>query len=471
MKLWGGRFGKELDKTAEEFGASIPFDQKLYRQDIQGSIAHARMLARKGIIPQADADQIIGGLEKIRSRIEAGEFEFRLDREDIHMNVEAVLAEDIGSAAGRLHTGRSRNDQIALDGRLYTCSVIVMVIERIAKLQSTLVKLSRQWHGVILPGYTHMQRAQPVLLSHHLLAYFEMLQRDIGRFSNCYERTDVSPLGSGALAGAPYPLDRDYVAEQLGMSAVTRNSMDAVSDRDFVVEFLAAGALCAVHLSRLAEEIILWSTAEFGFIELDDAYSTGSSIMPQKKNPDMAELVRGKTGRMIGNLVSVLTMLKGLPLTYNKDMQEDKEPLFDAVDTLVNSLTVFEGMLATMKIRGGVMYRAAQGSFATATDLADYLAVKGVPFRQAHEIVGKMVKKCVEDNRTFADLKLEEYKAFAPQFEEDVRLITVETSLSARLTDGGTAPNQVLTALDIADSLISDTKEWLKQNTKGESAQ
>jgi argininosuccinate lyase len=461
MKLWGGRFEKDLDKTAEEFGASIPFDKKLYRQDIAGSIAHARMLARQGIIPQDDANSIVAGLEKIQEKIERGEFEFRADREDIHLNIEAALAEDIGPAAGRLHTARSRNDQVALDVRLYTRAAIVKIVEKISKLQATLLKLGKQWHGVILPGYTHLQRAQPVLLSHHLLAYFEMLQRDLGRFSDCYNRTDVSPLGNGALAGVPYPLDRDFVAEQLGMSAITRNSLDAVSDRDFVVEFLAAAALCAVHLSRFAEEIILWSTAEFGFIELSDAYSTGSSIMPQKKNPDMAELVRGKSGRMIGNLVSVLTMLKGLPLAYNKDMQEDKEPLFDAVETLVNSLTVFEGMLASMQIRGGTMYRAAQGSFATATDFADYLVKKGVPFRQAHEIVGKMVRKCVDDGRTFAELKLEELKSFSTLFEEDALALTVEASLASRKSVGGTAPEQVAKALEAAKSLLTDTTEWL----------
>ncbi len=470
MKLWGGRFGKDLDKTAEEFGASIPFDKKLYQQDIAGSIAHARMLAKQGIIPPADADTIVAGLEKIRDRIEQGNFEFRLDREDIHLNIEAALVEEIGEAAGKLHTGRSRNDQIALDTRLYTCQAIVNIIEKISKLQERLLQRARGWHGVIVPGYTHMQRAQPVLLSHHLLAYFEMLQRDAGRFYDCYVRTDVSPLGSGALAGVPYNLDRQYVASQLGLSAISRNSLDAVSDRDFVVEFLAAAALCAVHLSRLAEETILWSTAEFGFIELDDAYSTGSSIMPQKKNPDMAELVRGKSGRMIGNLVSVLTMLKGLPLTYNKDMQEDKEPLFDATDTLLNSLNVFEGMIATMAIRGGAMYKAAQGSFATATDLADYLAKKGVPFRQAHEIVGKMVKKCVEEGRTFADMNLSEYQAFAPQFEEDVRAITTEASLAARRTYGGTAPEQVLSAMDTAQHLLNDTREWLKERKSTDKA-
>jgi argininosuccinate lyase len=467
MKLWGGRFGKEVDKTAEEFGASIPFDRNLYRQDIAGSIAHARMLAKQGIISPEDSTTIIAGLEKIRTRIERGEFEFRLDREDIHMNIEAVLAEEIGSAAGRLHTGRSRNDQVALDVRLYTCSAIVTIVERIANLQETLLKLAQKWHGVIMPGYTHLQRAQPVLLSHHLLAYFEMLQRDAGRFYDCYTRTDVSPLGSGALAGVPYPLDREYVAEQLGMNAITRNSLDAVSDRDFVVETLSAAALCAVHLSRFAEEIVLWSSGEFGFIELDDAYSTGSSIMPQKKNPDMAELVRGKTGRMVGNLVSVLTMLKGLPLAYNKDMQEDKEPLFDSVETLVNSLTVFNGMIATMQVRAATLYRAAQGSFATATDIADYLVKKGIPFRQAHEVSGKLVKKCVEEGRTFADLKLEEYRAFAPEFDEDILLITVESSLGSRKTTGGTAPEQVANALTAAKNLLMETRDWLKEKNTG----
>ncbi len=461
MKLWGGRFEKDLDKTAEEFGASISFDQRLYREDIAGSIAHAKMLARQSIISQEDAAKIVVGLEAIRAKIERGEFEFRVDREDIHLNIEAQLREDIGEAAGRLHTGRSRNDQIALDLRLWTRAAIVSTVERILTLQRTLVRLAKQWNGVIMPGYTHTQRAQPVLFSHHLLAYFEMFQRDAGRFSDCYGRTDISPLGSGALAGAPYPLDREFVAGELGMSAITRNSMDAVSDRDFVVEYLAAAALCAVHLSRFAEEIILWSTAEFGFIELDDAYSTGSSIMPQKKNADMAELVRGKSGRMIGHLVAMLTILKGLPLTYNKDMQEDKEGIFDAVDTLTTSLKVFEGMIGTLRIRGGTMHRAAEGSFATATDLADYLTKKGMPFREAHEVVGKMVRHCIEQNKTFNDLTLADFQTFASEFEEDARKISVESSVAARNVYGGTAPAQVTAALVTAAALLEETQEWL----------
>lgn len=465
MKLWGGRFDKDLDKAAEEFGASINFDQRLYRQDIAGSIAHAKMLAKQGIISQEAADKIVAGLIVIGTQIDQGDFEFRADREDIHMNIEAVLTEAIGEPGRLLHTARSRNDQVALDLRLYTREAVVRVVQKILALQQTLLKLAHQWHGVIMPGYTHLQRAQPVLLSHHLLAYFEMFQRDAGRFADCYARTDISPLGSAALAGTPYPLDRDFVAVQLNMNAVSRNSLDAVSDRDFVVEFLAAASLCAVHLSRFAEEIVLWSTAEFSFIELSDAYSTGSSIMPQKKNPDMAELVRGKSGRMIGNLVAVLTMLKGLPLAYNKDMQEDKEPLFDAIDTLLGSLTVFEGMLATMQIKGGNMYRAAQGSFATATDLADYLAKKGLPFRQAHEVVGKLVRYCIEQGKTLGELTTSEYQNFSPLFEDDVRAITVESSLNARNVEGGTAPEQVAVALDAAQILLESTSQWLGTKT------
>ncbi|MBN9392953.1 MAG: argininosuccinate lyase [Chloroflexi bacterium] len=461
MKLWGGRFEKPVNEIAEEFGASIPFDQKLYREDIAGSKAHARMLAKQGIISSEDADKIVAGLERIQQRIEKGEFDFRLDREDIHLNIEAELAADIGEAAGRLHTGRSRNDQIALDFRLYVCRVIGQTVERIMRLQETLVRLAEKYEGVIMPGYTHLQRAQPVLLSHHLLAYFEMFQRDAGRFSDCYGRTDVSPLGSGALAGVPYPLDREYVAEQLGLSAVTRNSMDAVSDRDFVVEFLAAAALCSVHLSRFAEEIILWSTGEFGFIELDDSYSTGSSIMPQKKNPDMAELVRGKTGRMVGHLTAILVTLKGLPLSYNKDMQEDKEGLFDASDTLLTSLTVFEGMIATMRIKRENMLKGADGSFATATDLADYLVGKGLPFRQAHEVVGKLVRYAIDNKKTFSGLTLEEFKQFSPLFEVDALRITPETSMSARNTYGGTAPGQVKNAIASSKTLLDDTRQWL----------
>ncbi len=460
-KLWGGRFDKPVDKTAEEFGASISFDRRLYREDVAGSIAHARMLARQGIIPAEDAEKIVAGLERIRERIDKGQFEFRLDREDIHLNIEAALREDIGEAAGRLHTGRSRNDQVALDMRLYARRTIALTVRQILHLQETLVRLANGWHGVILPGYTHLQRAQPVLLSHHLLAYFEMLQRDAGRLVDCYARTDVSPLGSGALAGTPYPLDRDFVAANLGMGAVSRNSLDAVSDRDFVVEYLAAAALCSVHLSRLAEEIILWSTGEFGFVELDDSYSTGSSIMPQKKNPDMAELVRGKTGRMVGHLTAALVMLKGLPLAYNKDMQEDKEGFFDASDTLLNCLIVFQGMLSTMKIRGGVMAKAAEGSFATATDLADYLVKKGLPFRQAHEVVGKLVRYAIERGQTFATLSLAEFQTFSPLFEEDARQITTASSLAARNTYGGTAPGQVQAALEGADALLAQTRAWL----------
>lgn len=462
MKLWGGRFERPVDKVAEEFGASIGFDQRLYREDIAGSIAHARMLAKQGVIPASDAEKIVAGLEAIRARIERGEFEFRLDREDIHLNIEAQLAAEIGEAAGRLHTGRSRNDQVALDLRLYARRSIVHTVERILRMQETLLRLASQWHGVIMPGYTHMQRAQPVLLSHHLLAYLEMLQRDAGRLVDAYARTDVSPLGSGALAGTPYALDRDFVAQQLEMSAVTRNSLDAVSDRDFVVEYLAAAALCSVHLSRFAEEIILWSTAEFGFIELDDSYSTGSSIMPQKKNPDMAELVRGKTGRMVGHLTGALVMLKGLPLAYNKDMQEDKEGFFDAVDTLLGCLTVFQGMLATLRIRGGAMSLAAEGSFATATDLADYLVKKGLPFRQGHEVVGKLVRYCIDNRKTFAALSLDEYKQFSPLFEEDARQITTASSLAARNTYGGTAPVQVQNAIEGATALLDETRAWLK---------
>ncbi len=465
MKLWGGRFEKPVDQTAEEFGASIKFDQRLYREDIAGSIAHARMLAKQGIISDSDAANIVTGLEAIRARIERGEFNFRLDREDIHLNIEAQLREDIGEAAGRLHTGRSRNDQVALDMRLFTRQAIIETVERILRLQNTLLELSTRWHGVILPGYTHLQRAQPVLFSHHLLAYFEMLQRDAGRFSDCYGRADVSPLGSGALAGTPYPLDRDFVARQLGFEAVTRNSMDAVSDRDFVVEYLAAAALCAVHLSRMAEEIVLWSTAEFGFIELDDAYSTGSSIMPQKKNPDMAELVRGKTGRMVGHLTAALVTLKGLPLAYNKDMQEDKEGLFDAVDTLQNSLAVFQGMLATVHIRGGHMARAAEGSFATATDLADYLVNKGLPFREAHEIVGRMVRYALDKATTFASMSLPEFQQFSNLFGEDALQITTASSIAARNTYGGTAPSQVQAALPAAATLLAETRRWL-ENTR-----
>ncbi|MBI4332891.1 MAG: argininosuccinate lyase [Chloroflexi bacterium] len=444
------RFEKEPDKLAQAYGASIPFDRRLYRQDIAGSIAHARMLGRQGIISDKEAEFIIMGLVAIRKEIEEGAFVFRTDLEDIHMNIEARLAEKLGDVAGKLHTARSRNDQVAVDVRLFVKETIPGLLEQLSGLQWALLERAEAHKDVILPGYTHLQRAQPVLLAHHLLAYFEMFQRDKERFQDCLRRTDVMPLGSGALAGVPYPLDRQYVAEQLGFSRISENSIDAVSDRDFIVEFQSCASIAMMHLSRLAEELVLWSTAEFGFIEMDDAYATTSSIMPQKKNPDMAELGRGKTGRVYGNLMGILTVLKGLPLSYNRDLQEDKEGLFDTVDTLEASLGVFTGMIKTVKFNKAPMRSAAGSGYILATDLADYLVKKGLPFRQAHGVVAGLVAQAIREGKPLDKLALEEYRKFSPLFGEDVYGITVEASVAGRNVPGGTGPGQVEEALERA---------------------
>ena len=441
------RFSKELDKLAKDYTVSVPFDKRLYRHDIAGSIAHARMLWKQGIIPEKDAELIIMGLTSIREEIERGLFKFKDELEDIHMNIESRLIEKIGDAGAMLHTARSRNDQIALDMRLFTREAINETIAGLKALQKALLDLAEANMGVSIPGYTHLQRAQPVLLAHHLLAYFEMYQRDIERFQQCLERTDVMPLGSGALAGVPYSIDRYSVAKELGFSKVSANSIDAVSDRDFVIEYQAAASITMMHISRLAEEIVLWSTAEFGFIEIDDAFATGSSIMPQKKNPDVAELARGKAGRVYGHLMAILTTMKGLPLSYNRDLQEDKEGLFDTVDTLLSTLEVFAAMAASLRIKGGRTRSVAEENFTLATDLADYLVKKGIPFRQAHTIVGKLVRHAIENKKTLPELDIKEYKAFSHKFEEDVRSITVESSLASRDVPGGTAPGQVQRAL------------------------
>ena len=442
-----GRFSKPADKLAAQYTASLSFDQRLYRQDIAGSIAHAKMLAKQGIISEADASAIIGGLEAISKEITQGKFEFKLELEDIHMAVESRLIEKIGDKGRKLHTARSRNDQVALDMRLFTKEAIYDTIKAIKELQQALLDVAGTNIKVIIPGYTHLQVAQPVLLAHHLLAYFEMLQRDIERFQDCYKRADVMPLGSGALAGVAYDIDREFVAKELGFGAVSRNSLDAVSDRDFVLEYEAAASICMMHLSRLAEEIVLWSTAEFDFIELDDAYTTGSSIMPQKKNPDIAELARGKTGRVYGNLMALLTTMKGLPLAYNRDMQEDKEGFFDTVDTLQATLAVFTGMVRTLKIKVENTRKAAERGYILATDLADYLVKKGETFRTAHEIVGKLVNYAAGKGKTLTVLDIKEYQKFSPRFGKDVYEITVESSLAARNVTGGTAPVQVKKAL------------------------
>ena len=453
------RFGKEMDDRVKGYTVSVPFDRRLYRQDIAGSIAHAQMMARQGIISDKNAELITMGLISIREEIEQGRFEFNEELEDIHMNIEARLIEKIGDAGAKLHTARSRNDQIALDMRLFTKEAVSETMARIKALQQALLDLAKDNKRLVMPGYTHLQRAQPVLFAHHLLAYFQMFQRDTERFQQCFERTDVLPLGSGALAGVPYPIDRDFLAKELGFSKVSVNSMDAVSDRDFVIEYLSAASLTMMHISRLAEETILWSTAEFGFIEIDDAFATGSSIMPQKKNPDVAELARAKTGRVYGHLIAALTTMKALPLSYNRDLQEDKEGLFDSVDTLLSTLEVLAPMVASLHIRSDHISRAAEENYTLATDIADYLVKKGVPFRQAHAIVGNLVRYAIDNQKTLLEIELSEYRKFYPDFENDVKSITVESSLATRNTSGGTAPEAVEKALAAARRMLHGTQD------------
>ncbi|AMV71288.1 argininosuccinate lyase [Desulfuromonas carbonis] len=439
-KLWGGRFSQPTDKFVEEFTASIDFDQRMYRYDIQGSIAHCRMLAKQAIITDAEAATIIAGLESIRADIDAGNFAFKVSLEDIHMNIEARLIERVGAVGGKLHTARSRNDQVALDVRLYLRDELATILGYLDRLQEALLNQAEANLDVIMPGYTHLQTAQPILFAHHMLAYYEMLRRDAGRLADVHKRLNVLPLGAGALAGTTFPIDREFVAQELGFDGVTRNSLDSVSDRDFAVEFCAAAALIMMHLSRLAEELILWSSADFHFIDLSDAFCTGSSIMPQKKNPDVPELVRGKTGRVYGNLISLLTLMKSLPLAYNKDMQEDKEPLFDSIDTVKGSLKVFADMIAQMTVRAAEMRVAAARGFSTATDVADYCVRKGLPFRQAHEVVGKTVRYCVEQGKEIPELSLAEFRQFSPLIEADIYdFVTLEASVNARRATGGTA--------------------------------
>lgn len=439
-KAWGGRFNQPTHELVEHFTASILFDRRLYAYDIQGSTAHCRMLAKCGIIADDEASAIIQGLQQVEAEIARGEFVFDVRWEDIHMHIERRLIELIGPVGGKLHTARSRNDQIALDMRLYLRDEILTILNDIRQLQRVLIDMAGQHLDVIMPGYTHLQRAQPIRLSHHLLAYDEMLERDHQRFSQCLTRINVLPLGAGALATTTYPIDRAYVAQLLDFPAVAENSLDAVSDRDFVIECCANASMVVMHLSRLSQEITLWCSAEFGFIELSDAFSTGSSIMPQKKNPDVAELVRGKTGRVFGHLQGVLTVMKGLPLAYNSDMQEDKEALFDVIDTVKACLRVFAPMLATMTIRPDRMRSAAAGGFGTATDMADYLAAQGIPFRQAHEVVGRIVRHCLDQERTLDDLSLEELQSFSPLFGSDVyAAIALEASVDRRQVRGGPA--------------------------------
>jgi argininosuccinate lyase len=443
-KLWGGRFTQPTDKFVEEFTASINFDKRLYHQDIRGSIAHASMLGKQGIIPMEDVEQIVKGLKAILDQIEAGTFDFSVSLEDIHMNIEARLSQRIGDAGKRLHTGRSRNDQVALDIRLYLRDELVEISAYIDLLIDSLLFQAEENITVIMPGFTHLQTAQPILFSHHMLAYHEMLKRDKGRMEDCLKRTNVLPLGAGALAGTTFPIDREYVAELLDFPEVTRNSLDSVSDRDFAIEFCAASSILMMHLSRFSEELILWSTSEFKFVDLSDSFCTGSSIMPQKKNPDVPELVRGKTGRVYGNLMALLTLMKSLPLAYNKDMQEDKEPLFDTIDTVKGCLKVFADMVREMRINPVRMKKAAAAGFSTATDVADYLVRKGVAFRDAHEIVGKAVRYCIENEMDIPELSLAEWQLFSMRIEDDIfASITLEASVNARNATGGTSEERV----------------------------
>lgn len=443
-KLWGGRFSKETDALVNDFNSSIRFDSRMYQEDIDGSVAHAGMLGRCGIIPQADAELIQKTLLEIKQDIKEGKAELSVDAEDIHMNVETLLIARIGDVGKHLHTGRSRNDQVALDIRLYLRSACDEVRAMVRTLMETLLTLAEEHVDTIMPGYTHMQKAQPITFAHHLMAYFEMLKRDEERLSECRKRINVMPLGSGALAGTTYPLDREFVAEALGFQSVTNNSLDGVSDRDFAIEFCSDLSMLMMHLSRFCEELILWSSHEFSFVEMDDAYSTGSSIMPQKKNPDVAELIRGKTGRVFGDLTTLLTMMKGLPLAYNKDMQEDKEAVFDALDTVLLCLPVFTNMVKTMKVRKDVMLKGAKGGFANATDVADYLVKKGVPFRDSHSIVGQMVAKAISLSKNLDDFTLEEFKECSPLIEEDIyEAISMQTCVGDRKVKGGPAPERV----------------------------
>lgn len=443
-KMWAGRFSKALDQQADDFNSSIHIDSRMVRQDITGSMAHAAMLASKGIIGREDADSIIDELERILSDIEDGSLPIDYSAEDIHMFVEAELTRRIGDTGKKLHTARSRNDQVALDIRLYLRDASARIVGLIRELLAAIVAQAQQHKMTIMPGYTHLQRAQPITFAHHLLAYGMMFTRDIGRIEDAVKRMNACPLGSCALAGTTYQTDRDMVAQQLGFDSITLNSIDGVSDRDFCIELLAAFATVMMHLSRFSEEIVLWSSWEFRFVELDDAYTTGSSIMPQKKNPDIAELVRGKTGRVYGDLMAMLTVLKGLPLAYNKDMQEDKEAVFDAVDTVEQCLTVFTPMLAGMKARPEVMLQAAQKGFINATDLADYLTKKGLPFRTAYKIVGRIVGQCVADGRVLEEVPLEEYRQFSPAFAEDLyQAIDLHTCVKSRISAGGTGLRSV----------------------------
>ena len=457
MKLWSGRFDKNTDKLVDELNASIGFDFRMYRQDIAGSLAHSAMLAKQGIIPKEDAEQIAKGLKAILEDIEAGKLSFGNDVEDVHMAIEGELTKRIGDAGKRLHTARSRNDQVALDLRLYLKEEISLLRELVLELLETVLNIAERNTDVVMPAYTHLQRAQPTTFAHYMMAYANMLRRDVTRLEDCLERMDECPLGSGALTATTYPIDREYVARELGFAAITQNSLDGVSDRDFALELLNDLSILMMHLSRFSEEIIMWCSWEFKFVELDDAYSTGSSIMPQKKNPDIAELVRGKTGRVYGDLITLLTVMKALPLAYNKDMQEDKEPVFDAIDTVKKCLPVFSAMLNTMRLYPENMRNAACRGFINATDCADYLVKKGLPFRDAYTIVGRLVNHCIEKGTILETLEIEEYRALSPVFDTDVyTAIALETCIASRSVAGGPARESVQKQMDFIRSFLQE---------------
>ena len=460
--MWGGRFTKAEEKNALDFNASISYDCRMYREDIAGSIAHAKMLAAHGIISKEDQEKITKGLLSIKKEIDEGTFPFSVELEDIHMNIEKRLTEEIGDAGARLHTARSRNDQCALDLHMYMKRNIARLSEKLIAVLEALLAVSKKYQDVILPGYTHMQRAQPVLFAHHMLAYFAMLERDFKRLEDCYDMCDMSPIGACALAGTTYPTHPEEEANDLHFASVYGNSLDAVSDRDYLLQFLSFASICAMHLSRLSEEFIYWSTSEFQFIELDDGYSTGSSIMPQKKNPDMCELIRGKTGRIYGHLIGLLTVMKGLPLAYDKDMQEDKEGVFDALDTLYFALDIYAGMISTMTVNGDHTRAVLESDFSNATDMADYLAKKGLPFRQAHAVVGSAVHYCIEHHKVLLDLSMEEFRSMSPLFEEDIKeALSIENCVKNRESYGGTGPKSVERQQTHAEKAVVSMKETM----------
>ncbi|QKG83181.1 argininosuccinate lyase [Kroppenstedtia pulmonis] len=466
MKLWGGRFTKPTNQLVEEYTASISFDHILVEEDIRGSLAHVKMLGHCGVLKKEETEQIVAGLKKIREKVALGKVDFSVAYEDIHMNIEKMLIDEIGPVGGKLHTGRSRNDQVALDMHLYLRARTVDMVQGLLALRKALTEKAERYIDAILPGYTHLQRAQPVRFAHHLLAYADMFGRDTERLMDSYKRVNTMPLGAGAIAGTTFPIDRDYVARELGFSRLYENSMDAVSDRDYLVEFLHIASLIMVHLSRLSEELILWSSEEFGYVELDDAFCTGSSMMPQKKNPDVPELIRGKTGRVLGHWVGLMTTLKALPLTYNKDMQEDKEGIFDTVATLSGALSLMAPMIAGMTVKEKKMRQHAEQGFTNATDLADYLVTKGVPFRQAHEIVGKLVLHCIQQQKSLLELDLKEFQNYHSSIEGDIyEKLQVENVADARSSHAGTAKIRVMASLEKKKEEFDETLRWLETVT------